>query len=200
MNAMRPPVSDPLARAAQWFSLAQKREPDVADAAALASCGKNGLPSVRMVLARGPLEGGFVFYTNTESVKGIQLAENPHAALCFHWKSLRRQLRMEGAVDIVPDDEADLYFRRRLRMSQIGAWASNQSRPYGDSAILRERFAEARQRFARKPVPRPPWWKGYRLVPLSMEFWHHRAYRLHERVSYQRKSLAAPWREQMLFP
>ncbi len=190
---------DPLVRAKAWTQLARRKEPDLPEAAALASCSGNAA-AARIVLARGPLDGGFVFYTNSHSVKGRQLAKNPGASLCFHWKSIGRQLRLEGPTALVSGEEADYYFQRRPRLSQISAWASDQSRPCASRGDIEKRFAEARARFARKPVPRPDWWKGYRLTPLRMEFWQHRAHRLHDRVLYYRTSPKAGWKKTYLFP
>jgi pyridoxamine 5'-phosphate oxidase len=157
------------------------------------------VPSVRAVLLKGADERGFVFYTNFESRKAEELFANPHAALCFHWKSLGRQVRIEGAVSLVSDDEADAYFASRPRDSQIGAWASDQSRPIADSSELERRFASFTRQYAeRTVVPRPAYWSGFRVTPKQVEFWQERPFRLHDRVLFTRD--AGGWRKQRLFP
>ena len=182
-----------------WFAEAQASEPNDPNAVALATAGADGRPSVRMVLLKGHDERGFVIYTNLDSRKGGELAANPHAALLFHWKSLRRQVRIEGLVEPVSDVEADAYFASRSRDSQLGAWASDQSRPLDSRATFEARFEERRAAFEGGPVPRPPRWSGFRIVPERIEFWLDREHRLHER----RLFTAAPdggWTEGLLYP
>jgi pyridoxamine 5'-phosphate oxidase len=157
-----------------------------------------GQPSVRIVLLKGHGADGFVFYTNEQSAKGDQLRENPRAALLFHWKSLRRQVRVEGLVERVPDPDADAYFATRARDSQLGAWASDQSRPLDSRTIFEQRFEDAKRRFEGKDVPRPPHWGGYRVVPERIEFWSDRPHRLHERRLFTRSGEG--WTEGLLYP
>ena len=191
-------ADDPFALFDDWFAQAKAAEPNDADAAALATADANGRPSVRMVLLKGGGPDGFVFYTNDESVKGRQLAENPEAALLFHWKSLRRQVRIEGHVERVSEADADTYFATRSRDSQLGAWASDQSRPLESRDLFERRYEEAKQRFEGKDVPRPPHWGGYRLVPRSIEFWIDRPHRLHERRLFTKTEDG--WDEGLLYP
>jgi pyridoxamine 5'-phosphate oxidase len=191
-------ADDPLALFDAWFAEAQAAEPNDAEAMALATLGSEGRPSVRMVLLKGHGPGGFTFYTNAESLKGRQLAANPEAALLFHWKSLRRQVRIEGRVERVSEAEADAYFASRGRDSQLGAWTSDQSRPLESRAAFEERYEEMRQRFEGQPVPRPPHWSGFRVVPRSIEFWSDRPHRLHERRLFTRT--AGGWDEGLLYP
>jgi pyridoxamine 5'-phosphate oxidase len=189
---------EPFAPFARWFELAAKSEP-LAETMTLATATRDGVPSVRAVLLKGADERGFVFYTNFESRKAEELFANPHAALCFHWKSLGRQVRIEGAVSLVSDDEADAYFASRPRDSQIGAWASDQSRPIADSSELERRFASFTRQYAeRTVVPRPAYWSGFRVTPKQVEFWQERPFRLHDRVLFTRD--AGGWRKQRLFP
>ena len=191
-------AEDPFALFDSWFAEARAAEPNDAEAMALATCDAGGGPSVRMVLLKGHDARGFVFYTNLDSRKGAELAANPHAALLFHWKSLRRQIRAEGAVAAVSGEEADAYFAGRARDSQLGAWASDQSRPLDSRATFEARYQEVRARFDGRPVPRPPRWAGYRIVPERIEFWTDRPHRLHERRLFVRE--AAGWREGLLYP
>ena len=183
-----------------WFEEASASEPSDPNAMALATVDPAGLPDVRMVLLKGVDAGGFVFYTNAESAKGRQLAANMKAAANFHWKSLRRQVRLRGAIDEVSDAEADAYFASRPRDSRIGAWASQQSRPLESRFALEKAVALYAAKYPIGEVPRPPYWKGYRLAPLYMEFWRDRPFRLHERVVFRRAELDGAWEKQRLYP
>lgn len=191
-------MTDPLDLFRAWYDEARAAEPNDPDAMALATADADGRPSVRMVLLKGVDARGFVFYTNRESRKAADLAANAHAALLFHWKSLRRQVRIEGAVTRVSDEESDAYFASRGRDSQLGAWASDQSRPLADRATFEHRFEEMQARFDEQPVPRPPHWGGYRVAPERIEFWIDRAHRLHERRLFVREGEG--WREGLLYP
>lgn len=181
-----------------WFNDAAAAEPNDHNAMALATADGAGRPSVRMVLLKGHDPRGFVFFTNLDSRKGGELAANPHAALLFHWKSLRRQVRIEGAVELVSAAEADAYFATRSRDSQLGAWASEQSRPLASRETFETRYEEMRTRFAGGDVPRPPRWSGFRLVPERIEFWIDRAHRLHERRLFVTNGDG--WSEGLLYP
>jgi len=189
---------EPFAPFARWFALAAQSEP-LAETMTLATANRDGVPSLRAVLLKGADQRGFVFYTNLESRKAGELFGNPHAALCFHWKSLERQVRIEGTVAPVSEGEADAYFASRQRDSQIGAWASDQSRPLESRAALEQRFADFAQRYAEQTVvPRPPTWSGFRVIPRRIEFWQERPFRLHDRVVFVRDG--GTWRKQRLFP
>ncbi|NLS27904.1 Pyridoxine/pyridoxamine 5'-phosphate oxidase [Sphingomonas sp. S2M10] len=190
--------TDPFALFHDWYSEARTTEINDSNAVALATADAQGHPSVRMVLLKGYDERGFVFYTNRESRKAGDLAANPHVALLFHWKSLRRQIRIEGPVAFASDAESDAYFASRGRDSQLGAWASDQSRPLDSRGTFEARFAEVQARFEGQPVPRPPHWGGYRVTPERIEFWLDREHRLHERRIFTRAGDG--WQEGMLYP
>jgi len=189
---------DPIALFDAWYAEARETEINDSNAVALATADADGRPSVRMVLLKGHGPDGFVIYTNRESRKAGDLAVNRHAALLFHWKSLRRQVRIEGPVDLVSDAESDAYFASRGRDSQLGAWASDQSRPLDSRETFETRFAEMQARFEGGDVPRPPHWGGYRIAPDRIELWQDRAHRLHERRLFTRET--GTWTEGLLFP
>ena len=192
------PGTDPFQLFSDWFAEARESEPNDPDAMALATATPDGRPSVRMVLLKGHGPDGFTFYTNLDSRKGAELAANSRAALLFHWKSLRRQVRIEGPVEPVPDQDADAYFATRSRDSQLGAWASWQSRPLDARPTFEKRYEEMARRFDSADVPRPPRWSGYRLTPELFEFWTDRPHRLHERRLFTAEG--AGWREGLLYP
>ncbi len=191
-------IDDPFALFDSWFTEARASEPNDANAMALATSTPGGRPSLRMVLLKGHGPDGFVFYTNLDSRKGGELAANPQVALLFHWKSLRRQIRIEGPVTPVDDATADAYFATRGRDSQLGAWASDQSRPLGSRETFEARFAEMQARFEGQDVPRPPRWSGWRVAPERIEFWQDREHRLHERTLYVRDG--ERWTKGLLYP
>lgn len=189
---------DPFAWFDIWFAEARISELNDSNAMALATADAQGHPSVRMVLLKGHGPDGFVFYTNLEGRKASELLENPQAALLFHWKSLRRQVRIEGRISRVDDGTADAYFATRGRDSQLGAWASDQSRPLANRELFMKRYEEQQHRFEGKDVPRPPYWSGFRLEPQKIEFWQDREHRLHERWLFTRN--AEGWNKDMLYP
>jgi pyridoxamine 5'-phosphate oxidase len=192
-------TTDPFALFDTWFAEARASEINDSNAMALATTTADGHPSLRMVLLKGHGPNGFIFYTNLDSRKGGELAENPHVALLFHWKSLRRQIRIEGSVAPVADSVADAYFASRSRDSQLGAWASDQSRPLADRETFEARFAEMQARFEGGDVPRPPRWSGWCVTPQRMEFWQDREFRLHERTQFDRTPDGG-WTSGLLFP
>lgn len=191
-------LSEPIQRFRELFEEAKRHEPGLPEAMAVASAGPEGHPSVRMVLLKDVDERGFVFYTNLESRKGVELLSNSHAALLFHWKSLRRQIRIEGPTELVSDAEADAYFATRDRGAQIGAWASEQSRPMAGRFDLEKRVARFAAKHAIGTVPRPAFWSGVRVRPDRIEFWTEGKFRLHEREIYIRNSDS--WTKERLFP
>lgn len=191
--------SDPFSLFRAWLEEAEADEINDPNAMALATVDADGMPDVRMVLLKGLDAHGFVFYTNYESAKGREILGNMKAALCFHWKSLRRQVRVRGAVETVTDEEADAYFQSRPRNSRIGAWASKQSRPLESRFALEKAVAEYTARHLIGEIPRPPYWSGFRIIPESIEFWHDRAFRLHDRVVFQRGDKDS-WLKTRLYP
>lgn len=192
------PWGEPFATAIAWLKEAEGKEPNDPNAMALASVGEDGMPSVRMVLLKDVDERGFVFYTNFESRKGRQILSSRKAALLLHWKSLRRQVRVEGEVEIVTEQEADDYYHSRPRASQIGAWASQQSRPLESRFELEKRVALYTAKYAVGTVPRPEYWSGFRIKPSYFEFWEDRPFRLHDRLIYH--PAGAQWRTEKLYP
>jgi pyridoxamine 5'-phosphate oxidase len=193
-------ADEPLRLFAAWFDEARKTEPSDPEAMALATVGADGLPNVRMVLLKGFDERGFVFYSHEGSQKGQELAANQKAAVVFHWKSLRRQIRLRGAVAPVSAAEADAYFASRPRTAQIGAWASQQSHPLESRLAFEKAIAIQTARHGITAVPRPPYWIGYRISPTVMEFWHDRPFRLHDRIEFRREGLDHAWRKTRLYP
>lgn len=193
-------AAEPFALFGQWLKEATAKEPNDGNAMAVATVDDDGLPDVRMVLLKDFDSDGFVFYTNTHSAKGRQLDAHPKAALLFHWKSLRRQVRIRGQVSRVSDAEADAYFASRARQSQIGAWASDQSQPLPDRFALEKRVAEYGLKFGLGPIARPPHWTGFRIAPLAIEFWRDKPFRLHDRVRFTRDAVTANWSRDKLYP
>ncbi len=191
-------AGDPFALFRQWLAEAEKAEADDPAAMTLATADAGGRISARVMLLKGVEDGGFVFYTNTLSRKGEQLRENPHAALCFHWKNLRRQVRVEGAAAPVPPAQADAYFKTRPRGSQLGAWASLQSQALDQRTTLDARVKEFEATFEGQDVPRPPHWSGYRVEPVYIEFWQDRKFRLHDRLIFTRDG--AGWKQERWYP
>ena len=195
------PPEDPFGLFDSWMADAARSEVNDPNAMALATADEDALPNVRMVLLKGVDARGFVFYTNLESQKGGELQNHPQAALCFHWKSLQRQVRVRGPVIVVDDAEADAYYASRSRESRLGAWASQQSRTLADRAELDAAYADMEARFAgRDDIARPPHWSGRRITLLSIEFWQDGNHRLHDRLVYARPAPDAAWRTQRLYP
>ena len=200
MSYFTHPPSDPIAAFDAWLNEAAASEPNDPNAMALSTVAADGMPNVRMVLLKGHDARGFVFYTNLESQKGQELVANAKAAVCFHWKSLHRQVRVQGPISAVSDDEADAYYKSRGRESRIGAWASQQSRPYGSRADLETAYAEMDAQYPGEDIPRPPHWSGRRITPLRIEFWQDGAHRLHDRLIFKRASADADWELERLYP
>ena len=195
-----PDGADPIALFREWMEAAKASEPNDPNGMALATADADGMPDLRMVLLKDLDARGFTFYTNSQSAKGLELAGNPKAALLFHWKSLRRQVRVRGPVEVVSEAESDTYFQGRARSSQIGAWASDQSRAMPDRLALAGRVAEYGLKFGLGAVPRPPHWFGYRVLPTSIEFWRDRPFRLHERLAFSRAAIGDDWTTARLYP
>ncbi|ANL26846.1 pyridoxamine 5'-phosphate oxidase [Rhizobium phaseoli] len=191
---------EPFKLFAEWLKEAEASEPNDPNAVALATVDEDGLPNVRMVLLKGFDDDGFVFYTNFESQKGREILGQRKAAMCFHWKSLRRQVRLRGPVEIVSDAEADAYFKTRARGSRIGAWASKQSRPLESRFALEKAVAEYTARYALGEIPRPAHWSGFRIRPTSIEFWKDQAFRLHDRIEFRRPSPVGDWEKVRMYP
>jgi pyridoxamine 5'-phosphate oxidase len=193
-------ADEPLRLFAAWLGEAMQSEPADANAMTLATVDADGMPNARMVLMKSFDEKGFVFYTNIDSQKGRELDAVAKAALVFHWKSLSRQVRLQGPVEPVSAEEADAYFATRPRLAQIGAWASKQSAPLESRMAFEKAVAVAMAKYALGAVPRPPNWSGYRLIPLLFEFWHDRPYRLHDRIEFRRSAPEQPWTKTRLYP
>ena len=195
-----PATEDPIPLFEGWMAEAAKTEPNDPNAVCLATATPDGRPSARMVLLKGVDGRGFVFYTNLESRKGGELTANPHAAMCFHWKTLQRSVRVEGAIEPVSAEEADDYYASRARGSRIGAWASRQSRPLEGRFALEKAVAEYTLKFGVGEIPRPDFWSGFRLLPARIEFWRDMPFRLHERRVFHRAPGGAGWEMEMLYP
>lgn len=193
-------AAEPFALFNDWFAEACEKEINDPNAMALATSGASGLPNLRMVLMKEHDSAGFVFYTNSQSAKGSELAENMQACGNFHWKSLRRQVRIRGPVEIVPEEMSDAYFSSRPRDARIGAWASQQSRPVESRFAFEKAIAAYALKFNIGEVPRPPHWIGYRIKPVEMEFWHDRPFRLHDRITFRRETPEGDWQKERLFP
>jgi pyridoxamine 5'-phosphate oxidase len=193
-------ADEPLRLFAAWMEEASDKEPADPNAMAVATVDADGMPNVRMVLLKGVDERGFVFYTNMQSAKGRELDANPKAALVFHWKSLSRQVRVRGTVERVSEAEADAYFASRARLAQIGAWASKQSAPLESRLAFEKAIAVYTAKHAIGTIPRPPHWSGYRIVPLAIEFWQDRPFRLHDRIEFTRAANGADWKRTRLYP
>ena len=193
-------AEEPFGLFASWLAEAEKSEPADPEAMAVATVDARGMPDVRMILLKGADARGFVFYTNCESAKGLELAANPQAALLFYWKSLGRQIRIRGPVEAATEAEADAYFATRHRESRIGAWASSQSRPLASRAALEDAVAQLTSKFEGGDVLRPDYWRGYRVRPLQIEFWQSGAFRLHDRIVFRRDRLDGPWTKARLYP
>jgi pyridoxamine 5'-phosphate oxidase len=193
-------ADDPMRLFAAWLQDATASEPRDPTAMTLATVDSDGMPNARMVLLKGVDQRGFVFYTNLDSQKGQELDAHPRGALVFHWKSLNRQIRVRGAVERVTDVEADAYFASRPKQAQIGAWASKQSKPLESRLAFEKAVALYAAKYALGAVPRPPNWSGYRIVPHSIEFWHDRPFRLHDRIEFRRETPDAPWTKTRLYP
>ena len=191
---------EPFTLFAAWLKEASQSEPNDPNAMAIATAGSDGFPDVRMVLLKGFDANGFVFYTNLESAKARELKERPEAALLFHWKSLRRQVRIRGHVEAVTDAEADAYFATRPRLAQIGAWASKQSAPLESRLAFEKAVAHVTARYPLGTIPRPPFWSGFRVVPISFEYWHDRPFRLHDRIVFSRSADNQTWAKTRLYP
>ncbi len=192
--------NEPFTLFGMWLKDAEASEINDPNAVALATVDENGLPNVRMVLLKEFDTRGFVFYTNFESQKGREILGQKKAAMCFHWKSLRRQVRLRGEVEVVSDEEADIYYRSRPLGSRIGAWASKQSRPLESRFALEKAVAEYTARYALGDIPRPPYWSGFRIKPVSIEFWHDRKFRLHDRIEFRRETVDSPWTKVRMYP
>jgi pyridoxamine 5'-phosphate oxidase len=191
--------AEPFQLFSEWLADATRSEPNDPNGVALATVDADGMPDVRMVLLKGLDERGFVFFTNFESAKGREILANMKAAMCFHWKSLRRQVRVRGPVEIVSDEEADAYFATRPRGSRIGAWASKQSRPLESRFALEKAVAEYTARYAVGQIPRPAYWSGFRIIPQAIEFWHDRPFRLHDRIQFT-SAAGGGWEKTRLYP
>ncbi|MEM8541501.1 MAG: pyridoxamine 5'-phosphate oxidase [Pseudomonadota bacterium] len=193
-------IKDPFVTFADWLKEAEASEPNDPNATALASVDANGMPNVRMVLLKGFDESGFVFYTNFESQKGEEILQQKKAAMCFHWKSLRRQIRVRGDIEVVSNDEADAYYNSRARGSRIGAWASKQSRPLESRFALEKEVAKYTAKYAIGDIPRPAHWSGIRILPTYIEFWKDGAFRLHDRIIFQREKTDQSWDRSRFYP